>query len=145
LASKSKKAYAKREPEPHKQAYGEPPEVDDRRPVWRVQRVDLDGPFSWRKVDAGALERIVRRLGELETMTWQAIEGKRDHFLTPESLSKAARKRLDEIQQDDAADYIFSIHLGGLERVIGIRDRWILRILWWDPKHCVCPSTLKNT
>ena len=77
---------------------------------------------------------------EWETMTWNEISGKRDHAIGIDSLSPEAKKRLIEIELDDI-DGIFSLHLGGKKRLIGIRDRNIFRVLWWDKEHKVCQST----
>ena len=52
--------------------------------------------------------------------------------------------RLRELQQDDS-DGLYELRFGGKERVWGIRRDDRFCILWWDPEHMVCPSTLKNT
>ncbi len=33
----------------------------------------------------------------------------------------------------------------GKQRIWGIKDRNILKVLWWDPDHEVCPSLKKYT
>ena len=35
---------------------------------------------------------------------------------------------------------LFSVRLTGRIRLWGLRDVSILRVLWWDPEHTVCPS-----
>jgi hypothetical protein len=77
-------------------------------------------------------------------MHWHEIEGKQHHSIGIESLSKEATDRLAEIKQDDIAE-IFSFRLQGAHRVFGIRDRSVVKLLWWDPEHGVCPSLKKNT
>jgi len=84
-------------------------------------------------------------MAAMETMEWAEIEsGTGSHTIAVGSLSAEARKRLIEIRQDDIDD-VFSLRITGAERVFGIRDQWILRILWWDPEHRVCPSFKKGT
>ena len=113
--------------------------------MWRFGSVDFDGPFGWIECRPRAkLREVIQKLGKFESMTWQQIEGARCHFIGIESLSKQAQDRLRELGQDDV-DELFSLRLSGAERVFGIRDRWIFRILWWDPDHRVCPSVLSNT
>ncbi len=77
-------------------------------------------------------------------MRWHDIERSGSHFIDVSALTKTARDRLAELGQDDE-DELFSIRLTGRERVFGIRDRWIFKILWWDPDHQVCPSYKKHT
>jgi hypothetical protein len=90
----AKKPFAEKPPKSTREARGLPPEVDDRKPVWRLRNLDLDGPFSCRVLDATTLERVVRRLGELETMTWQEIDsGTGSHSISVARLDPAARAR----------------------------------------------------
>jgi hypothetical protein len=55
------------------------------------------------------------------------------------SIIGEAQRRLVAIAQDDIDD-LFSLHLGGKPRVWGVRDGSVLRLLWWDPEHEICPS-----
>jgi hypothetical protein len=140
-----KKPLAKRQPESRKQVFGAPPAVEDKRPVWRLRDLDWGGPFSCTVLDAPTLERVVRKLGEFETMQWHDIDGKTgSHPIPVGQLHRDAQQRLEEIGQADI-DELYSLRVMGRERVFGVRDRWILRILWWDPDHAVCPSMLKHT
>jgi hypothetical protein len=148
LSKRDKRAFAKDVPKLHKVPFGNVPEVEEKRPVWRFQILDFEGPFGWtRCASVDKLCEVVKKLGEREHMTWTQIESsqsQKSHFVDIDTLSKEARERLAEINQDDV-DQVFSLRLSGKERVIGIRDRWILKILWWDPEHGVCPSVLKRT
>jgi hypothetical protein len=40
---------------------------------------------------------------------------------------------------------LFSLLITGEKCVWGVKDVAILHILWWDPKHSVCPSGKKQT
>ena len=113
-------------------------------PIWRFGILDFDGKWHW-NLDAATLRNVRDKLVSFESMTWAEIAGKRHHYLSSASVSKAAMDRLEEIQQDDAADLLFSLACAGLERLIGIRAGREFRLLWWDPGHEVCPSSKKNT
>lgn len=113
------------------------------RPSWRFSTVDLAGPFSWPKGKDQEL-KILEKLHHFDSMKWHEIEGDDHHLIGLEALSKEAVKRLTEIHQDDV-DEVFSFHFSGRPRIIGIRDRGIVKLLWWDPNHQVCPSKKKGT
>ncbi|WP_455284435.1 hypothetical protein [Cupriavidus necator] len=87
---------------------------------------------------------ILQKLHNFDSMAWADIEGEDHHAIEVGRLSKDARKRLEEIKQDDVAE-VFSFHFSGKRRIFGIRDRNAVKLLWWDPEHAVCPSKLRNT
>lgn len=84
---------------------------------------------------------ILPALCNFETMTWHEIKaasggkgvgrGTKSHPIPIEQLSKEAQKRLEELQQDDIEE-LFSLRIAGKIRVFGIRDRNILKIIWFD-------------
>ena len=122
-----------------------PQQSDEREYVcWRFSIMDRGGPFSFEGVKAKVWKRILEKLRQWDSMTWGEIEGPENHAISVEQLSPQARNRLMEINQDDI-DEVFSLRLTGRERLIGIRDRHVLRVLWWDPEHGVCPSSKKHT
>jgi hypothetical protein len=85
------------------------------------------------------------KLKSFESMTWQEIEGPSgSHFIEVSQCAKDARDRLRALQYDDI-DMLFSLRISGRARVFGIRERRILRILWWDPEHQICPSAKRHT
>lgn len=69
---------------------------------------------------------------------------KRDHPIEAYKLQKFAQDRLAELQMDDL-DLLWSIHVDGAFRIWGIRDASLLKILWIDPCHEICPSYKKHT
>jgi hypothetical protein len=78
-------------------------------------------------------------------MTWAEIEGKTgSHFVGYSDLCKDAQDRLTALQKDEQAQ-LFSTRITGEKRLWGFRDIAILRVLWWDPNHSVCPSLKKGT
>lgn len=122
---------------------GREPAFGSQRPVWRFSYVDTKGPWCWTCLKDEELIGVLERLKAFETMPWGQILGDKHHLLCWESLSTKAQKRLQEIGRADEADNLCSLRISGQPRVIGILDRHIFYILWWDPKHEVCPSALR--
>ena len=109
--------------------------------------LELCAPFGWHEVDQGTIERIRERLKCFESMTWAEIlneGGKRNHFIKVGDLCKPARQRLTALKQDDV-DQILSLALAAKGRIWGILENSVVRLLWWDPNHLVCPSHKKHT
>ena len=115
----------------------------DSKPSWRFSTVDKSGPFAWPIGSEEELE-IVGKLHHFDSMQWSDIEGTDHHSIDIDKLSKEAKKRLQQINQDDI-DEVFSFHLQGKPRIICIRDRHIAKLLWFDKNHKVCPSKKKST
>ncbi len=116
-------------------------------PAWRVSRLEADGPFGWGQIERDKALEVRDKLGSFESMTWHQIlvaAKHRNHTVSIEKLSKAARDRLVEIALDDQ-DELVSLRLAGAERVWGFREENVLQVLWWDPEHQVYPSTKKHT
>jgi hypothetical protein len=112
------------------------------QPSWRLKTLDFGGPYGWMQMARDDLTRVVDRLRDLETMTWQAILQEGDHWnhaIDTNRLCKKAQDRLVDIKLDDI-DSVISLRVGGSERVFGLRFGAVLRLLWWDPKHEVCPG-----
>lgn len=158
MASKDKKPFSKYENRgaakvprsafasgDEKKPRGNAPRYDGALPLWAFRIVDLGGPWCWTKIDGPTLGAVLERLKQLESMTWAEIEGGTgSHYVDQGELSKEARDRLVKIEQDDT-ESLFSLRVSGKERIIGIRDGSVLRILWWDPEHQVYPSKKKHT
>lgn len=112
---------------------------------WNLDDVDLDGPFGWHRSEIRQLLKMVfPRLKQLETMTWGHIPTTGSHAIEVGKLCKEAQDRLLELGRAEY-DTVYSIRLKGKPRLFGIKDRAVLRVLWWDPEHKVCPSNLKGT
>jgi len=81
-------------------------------------------------------------------MTWNEILITNKHqnhsSVSLDKLGKDALDRLRKIKQDDV-EALVSLHLSGKERVWGIRQGEVLKVLWWDAEHLVCPSLKKHT
>lgn len=113
---------------------------------WQFSIMDMDNasPFSFAALNADKWLVLLEQAKKWESMTWGEIEDRRNHAIAVNKLSPEARARLEELKLDDI-DEVFSLRLTGRERVIGIRDRNIFRVLWWDAEHKVCPSHKKHT
>ncbi len=125
----------------------ESPDFGGSNPSWQIHILQTQGPFGWDVLDKEKLERIRQRLANFETMTWNEIlvKGKkRNHTIQVEDLPSENQKRLREIGQQDV-DQLVSLSVSGRERIFGILDKAVLRLLWWDPEHQVYPSSKKHT
>jgi hypothetical protein len=127
---------------------GVPENSHTQYPCWQLGRMDFGGPWSWHGISAKAAAiEIHSKLRNFESMTWAEIlkaaggrsNGNNSHNVPIENLDKSARDRLEELGQGDI-DELFSLRLAGKERVWGIKIGSLVKILWYDPKHEVCPS-----
>lgn len=109
-----------------------------------IMDMDINSPFSFAKLDAAGWSDLLQQAKSWESMTWGEIEGRNNHAIAIDKLSPEARTRLIGLKLDDI-DEVFSLRLRGRERVIGIRDRHIFRVLWYAPEHQVCLSHKKHT
>ena len=128
-------------------AHHDPDDANQLHPVWSIQHFDVDGDWGRNRIADGHLwDALFAKLKHYETMTWGEIlkDKQHNHSVSVSSLTKEARERLAHMKQDDI-DSVFRLRLTGKQRVWGIRDRHVLRLLWWDPEHEICPSALKNT
>jgi hypothetical protein len=132
-------------PQPQKRPKAKDPEIDGFPLAWRFSGCDKSGPFSWAALVHGApFKEVMDRLHEFETKQWPEIIKTGSHPIEVYKCEKSARDRLADIQQDDL-DELMSFRISGTKRVWCIKDRNIMRVLWWDPDHKVCPAHLKHT
>jgi hypothetical protein len=106
--------------------------------------MEFQDPFGWHSVTGTKFHYIRDKLAHYETMTWSEILGPQNHQIPRANLCHDAQVRLRELKQDDI-DSLLSLHLSARERVFGILEGSVLRILWWDPEHGVCPSRKRHT
>ena len=111
----------------------EPSGTDHETLAWKVNILDEEGEWTWLKIKADKLKEIVlKKMKNFGTMTWHTLQGSgNSHPVEINKLCKDAQKRLQTIGQADV-DALFSLRLSNKERIWGIRDRNILKILWWD-------------
>jgi hypothetical protein len=117
---------------------------------FRFDLVDVGGPWCPAKMGAESWATVLGKLRDFETMKVSAAffsggyPGK-DYSNVSDCLGNTIMSRLEEIEQDDAADNIAALRLGGKLRLWGVRKGNEFSILWWDPDHGIWPSTLRNT
>ena len=109
--------------------------------------MEMCDPYGWHALDQNKIYDILSRLKSLESMRWSEIlvtGKKRNHPIPISFLNKPARDRLSYLKLDDY-DQVLSLGLSGKERIFGLWDNGIVRLLWWDPGHNVCPYYKKHT
>lgn len=121
--------------------------------VWVFTNVDREGKFAF-DVSRGDFRHkdVMEKLIEYSRMTWRAIKnhthdkGKsKHHYLSYKSLSKDAQDRFMAKKLEKDSDALFSFALNNTLRIVGIREGEKFKVLWYDPKHEVCPSAKKHT
>jgi hypothetical protein len=115
--------------------------------AWHISMLDRGGRWGWNKANLEILwNKIYGKLVSLESMTWNQLSSndQGSHLVPLSNLCSDARDRLEEIKQNDI-EHLYSLRLSGKERIWGIRKANVLKILWWDPDHEVCPSLKKHT
>ena len=114
-----------------------------RCPVWRFQRYDGEGRLSPSK-HSEFWSIAVEKMKRYESMTWSEIErssgtktyGNMSHFVdVATGVEQEFQKRLVEL--GILEDSIYSLHLEGPKKLIGIRDKEVFDIIWYDPDHSV--------
>ena len=123
------------------------PDDNRAKPSWRVGLIDLDCKWSFAELNISRLHEIISKLRNFETMTWQEIldasggrkRGNNNHEVPVSDLVAAARKRLKELKLDDQTS-LFSLRLKGRQRIWGILDGHVLKLLWYDDDHQICPT-----
>lgn len=135
-------------PPPKKVPRGENVDFAKGHPVWSFSVLDLDAPIGgWSQLDPrNHVQEVLERFRNWETMTWAEIlaNKKRNHLIDVEKCVAPAQERLRELKLDDL-DRLLSLGVNGPGRVWGILDGATFRLLWWDPDHAICPSSLKHT
>jgi len=135
--------FAGAQPSPEKKPLAVPA-ADPRQlfPAWRLSLIELADPFGWHRIEASKLLEVRSKLAQFESMRWHDIfqaAGGQNHEVPRHRICRDARNRLEAIGQADV-DFLVSLHLSGRERVWGIMDENVLKLLWWDPNHLICPS-----
>lgn len=121
-------------------------EIDNLFPVWSFRRLDNDGPVAkWSNLDGKDTHEILTKLGDLESLNRASLGARKCHAVNPAKIIKEAADRFKELRLDEFADDLWSFRLTGEKRVWGYWTNSRVHVLWWDPKHEVCPSAKKHT
>lgn len=114
------------------------------KPDFRTSKMDIDSKWGWDRFDSKLLKDFLNQLFECQKLTWQELNGKGSHLVNITQIIPEAKKRLDLLQLDDWEE-LYSLRIGGKQRIWGLKEGGILWILWWDPNHEICPSNKKHT
>lgn len=126
---------------------GSEPSWAGETPSWRLGRLETCDPFGWHRLRPRKFWEIIAKLQCFESMTWSEIlvqSKKQNHSVPIFKLEKSAQERIEALRLRDL-DEVVSLHLTGTERIWGILEGRVLKLLWWDPNHQICPSILKHT
>lgn len=151
MGSFTKKPHIKAQPNISKtpKISSDPTSYLDRFPSWKISAMDIKvkEPCGWYKLDKKGLHDLFEKLKSFESMRWSEIliKGKKhNHSIERNKLSKEAQKHLQELGFEDVENVV-SLRLSGMERIFGILELGIMKLLWWDPKHEICQSIKKHT
>ena len=113
--------------------------------VWSFSKFD-DHAFCTPEQHKGdAFFEIAKRLKSCELRPWEDIVASpRDHLIPVNKICKEAQGRLKKRKQDDI-DALWCFRVNAKKRLWGTDEGNILRIMWWDPEHRICPSLKSNT
>jgi len=120
----------------------------NQNPTWSFSKCDFDHE-DWGLcscVDMRAMSKILKSLNSWEYQSWNDIltatsgkrNGTRNHAISVGEIIKPAQKRLEELNL--YYDELYSLRLTGAERLWGIIEGGVFRVIWYDPNHEICPS-----
>ena len=121
----------------------EPNSYNHLKASWRVSSVQMSAPYGWHQLTATELAHVRERLSAFETMTWNEIfvqSKKHNHPIAVADLRcPKARKWMETKLPDE--NTLWTLRFSGAERVWGIFSEGAYRIVFWDPRHEIYPST----
>lgn len=118
----------------------------DKTPVWSFKYLD-NGYNKWGFAHVKELnDTIISKLKSYEGMTWMEImksaggrkQGTNNHFENVSNLIEEAQHRWRELKLDEY-DEVFSLRLTGEQRIYGILENGVYKIVWFDPSHEIYP------
>ena len=143
--SRKKKPKVSRRPQPKKHPRAQFITGSDTSIAWRFSDSDHGGNWAWTNLkDPIQYKRVIERLQEFEKKNWNEIITSGNHPIAVGDIVKSARDRLEKLKMDDI-DELMSFRVSGKERVWCIRLLNIMKVLWWDPHHKVCPAPKRHT
>lgn len=138
---KARQLQLQHEPQKRPKSLTGPEDREDKHPRWQFNRLDWNHlEWGWCNISSNKWEEVIRKLGNFDGMTWGQIEGSGSHLVeVSDCPNRDTQRRLEELNLDDV-DTLFSLRLSGPERVWGILDGNVLKLLWYDPNHTVWPT-----
>ena len=127
--------------------------TDGKKVIWLFDMIDRAGRFAFDLNRPDFLYReVLEKVIDYGNMTWAEVkrqthdEGKsKHHQLSLDMLSKDALDRFNARHLEEYGDSIFSFALQNKLRIVGIRENEYFHVLWYDPKHEICPSKKRHT
>lgn len=113
----------------------------DGKPSWRFTAICRDGPWSWGDDPTDNILAFLGWAKHYESMTWPEIYkgGQAGKCMKVETLPKDTKNELERTGHDDV-DEVVELRPSGKPRVLGVRHRDSLLLVWWDPKHTFYPT-----
>jgi hypothetical protein len=153
LMKKSKKmprttetVFGRKEPKSSEDVPGkrQPKSVEDvsfghLKAAWRINRMQLVSPYSWRELPSEKIEYVQKKLSEFEQRTWNEIfvDDKRHNHPLPVSKLKCPQARKWMADHMPGEDHLWTLRLSGAERIWGIFREGIYQVIFWDPRHLI--------
>lgn len=118
--------------------------------VWRFDKADQNGLFRFdlEREDMDhklLLQKIMvysnRTWGEIIRETHDQKNKTCHHPLDVAKVSTQALERIRAMELEGRTDGLFSLRLGNLKRIVGIRENEVFHAIWYDPKHEFYPSS----
>ena len=123
----------------------DPSIYEDMQFRWRVTEkyIDYDDEeWGWGRGRIGIrqfFQRLLPRLHQYETMTWNELFNRQScHAWKVNDMYTDAQRKLREKYPEH--DTFHQIDMEQPCRLLGIRDRQILHLIWHDPNHTICPQ-----
>src|ERR1700722_4676718 len=109
---------------------------DDNAPDFRAGKMDIGGRWGWHNSNILTMDikEFLEKIFEHQKLSWYELRNNGSHEVDLNQIIPAARKRLEDIEQDEIAQ-LYSLRLTGKKRMWGIKENNIFWILWWDPNH----------
>lgn len=132
-------------PQPAKRPKALAPMIHGQLLSWRLSECDRGGAWAWTKLsDPPRYKNVMEKLQEFERRNWDEITKSGSHPIAVSRIERRAQNRLRKIHKDDV-DELMSFRLTGRERVWCVKQLSVMKILWWDPDHEICPAPRKRT
>jgi len=109
------------------------------RPAWRIGLMEMVDPYGWHQIEGDKIREIRAQLAGIEGNTWKELlvrDAKHNHFVAVEKICAEAQERLRMLHLDDT-DSLLVMRVGHVERIWGILELNVLKVLWWDPEHVI--------
>ena len=121
----------------------DPARIQEHKISFSANRMDQGGRWGWSNFDNKYMKDFIGKLLDFQKYNIPELIDHGSHPIKVEKLVPKARKRLEEISLD--TEELFSLRFSGKQRVWCILNMNMLSLLWWDPRHEVCPSHKKHT